>query len=623
MDTTLTRRRRPLQFTLLAALSLAALIPALARPAAARPSAMKLFPEETLLFVRAANARELVNRFQDTSVGRMFRDPQLQPFIAHLYGSAEDLYAEHVQGVLGLSLEQLQHLPQGEIAFGLVPDASGEPQPLVLIDVGEESDSARQLIEAALDKAREEGGETHTEKVGDLEVTVLDEKGGGGSRLAFFWKENTLLGSTKPELLPEVLRHWDASPNAPEAKTQAETPTEESADPPIFDLSGRTLAENHNFATILLHSRREQDPPPHLLFYADPIGFVHAIAKSQPQMRIAEAMLPALGLDGVLGMGGTVTYATGQFDDLSHMHLLLGNPRAGVVQLLAFEPGDMTPQDWVPLATESYLTGHWDFRAFYDRLAAIIDGFRGAGATDEFVAERFSKNLGVDVLTDIIANLDGRVTYVIGYEKPATFRSQKQVLALGVIDEAAAIQTLDTIRARFPDLFKEHTFGKATYYALMPKWMEALPEDQRPFAPMLAIMDGTLFVGASTQLFERCVAARDGTADRLVDSNDYVRVRNTLSRETRGKTPVGFVVGRMEESLRHWYELLTSEDTRQYLDEHAEGNPIFAALVEALEANELPPFDVLVHYMSPNGGILYDTDNGLHLIGFTLRNESQ
>ena len=616
MSATCTTCLRPVRFFTLAMLVLATSIAALAPPAAARPPAMKLFPEETLLFIEAVDARELVDRFQDTALGRMFRDPQLQPFLEHLYGSAEDLYAEHVQGVLGLSLDQLRQLPQGEIAFGFVPSVKAPPQPLVLIDLGDESDTARKAIDAALDKAREEGNETHTEKVGDLDVTVLAEKGGSNEGLAFVWMENTLLASTKKELLPEVLRHWDT-----DAKSTTAPAEKKGEEGPVFQLSGRSLAENHNFATILRHSRREQDPRPQLIFYVDPIGFVHTMAGVEPQFRIMEATLPALGLNGVLGAGGTLTYATGQYDDLSHFHLLLGTPRAGVVQLLSFEPGDMTPPDWVPLATETYMTGHWNFRAFYDRLAAIIDGFRGEGATDRFVEDRFSKSLGVDVLLDIIANLDGRVSYVIGYEKPATFRSQKQTLALGVTDEALAVKTLDTIRARFPDRFRERTFGKVTYYELVPRWLERMPEDQRPFKPIAAIMENTLFVGASPQLFERCVAARDGTVDRLVDSDDYVRIRNTLSRETRGQTPVMFAVSRVEETLRHWYELLTSDDTRQYLHEHSEDNPVFAALVEALDANELPPFDVLVQYTGTGGSILYDTDSGLHGIGFTLRDD--
>jgi hypothetical protein len=81
-------------------------------------------------------------------------------------------------------------------------------------------------------------------------------------------------------------------------------------------------------------------------------------------------------------------------------------------------------------------------------------------------------------------------------------------------------------------------------------------------------------------------------------------------------------MGRFEETLRQWYDLLTSERTRELIDEHKEGRPFLAALAETMDEHELPPFDVLLPYMAPGGGILYDTDTGYHGIGFTLRNES-
>ena len=141
--------------------------------------------------------------------------------------------------------------------------------------------------------------------------------------------------------------------------------------------------------------------------------------------------------------------------------------------------------------------------------------------------------------------------------------------------------------------------------------------------PCVAIMDGHLFIGTSCQLFERCVAARDGTIDRLVDSEDYARTKEVLGRETAGTTPVLFSVSRYEESIRHWYELLTSEKTRELIDEHKEDNPVLSALAEALDQHKLPPFEALAPYMPPGGMILYDTDDGYHGIGFTLRNEAE
>ena len=323
-----------------------------------------------------------------------------------------------------------------------------------------------------------------------------------------------------------------------------------------------------------------------------------------------------------MGVGGSFSGATDEYDDLSHFHILLENPRSGVLQLPAFEKGDTTPQPFVPLSTETYMAFHWNMRVFYDRLAALVDQFRYEGSVDKFLEERIDEPFGINVQTDVIDNLAGRYTWMIGYNKPAKFNGQQHVFAIEVKDEAAAAETLEKVKAKFPDVFEERQFGQMKYYAIMPEGLRNMEEEARPAEPFAAVMDGHFFIGGSCNQFERCIAARDGTADRLVDSEDYARVKAVLGRETAGTTPVMLTISRFEETVRQWYDLLTSERTRELIDENKEDNPALAALADALDQHQLPPFEVLAPYLAPGGAIIYDTDNGYHAIGFTLRNET-
>ena len=50
--------------------------------------------------------------------------------------------------------------------------------------------------------------------------------------------------------------------------------------------------------------------------------------------------------------------------------------------------------------------------------------------------------------------------------------------------------------------------------------------------------------------------------------------------------------------------------------------PFFAALLESLDAKELPPFEVIAPYWQPSVGVIYDTDTGFHGISFTVRSET-
>jgi hypothetical protein len=608
-----------------------------ATEAAERPSAMKLFPEETLLFVRTPNAYEFGQRMRDSSTGRMLRDPQLQPFVEQLYGEAGKLYAEKAEQFLGISFEELQKLPHGEVAFGIVAREGAMPAFLLLVDQGDEPSVAENLLERALTFAREAGGDFSEEKINGVEVTVIRDADDENRVFGVFERENTIVVATDPNVLRGVLHHWGGESDDRSAGDQEATNDDQSAEAEDASrddddsegedsqefVPGRTLAENVQFATMVRHCRRPQDPPPHLLFYADPLGMVQHFGRDSQGVQFAMGMFPSIGLDGLKAVGGSFTAATDEYDDLSHFHVLLANPRTGVMQLPAFEQGETAPPPFVPLALESYLTWNWNMHVFYDRVAAILDQFRGEGSTDKAIDEEVSPELGIDLKKDVIDNLGTRYTWVIGYEKPATFRGQQHVIAIELKDEELGAKTLETIMNKYPEVFEERSFGQATYHAIMPEGLKDLAEEDRPMEPCVAIMDGHLFIGTSCQLFERCVAARDGTVDRLVDSEDYARTTAVLGRETAGTTPVLFSVSRYEESIRHWYELLTSEKTRGLIDENKEDNPVLTALAEALDQHKLPPFEALAPYMPPGGMILYDTDDGYHGIGFTLRNETE
>jgi hypothetical protein len=626
---------------LAAAIVLVWLVPAAV--GADRPSSMKLFPQETLVFIRVANAYEFGQGIRGSSTGRMLSDPQVKPFVEELYGEAAKLYAEKAEQFMGIPWDELQKLPQGEVAFAVVAREDKIPAFLLLVDQGEEGSVASSLLERALKFAGEQGGEFSTEEIGDVEVTVIRDADDENRVFGVCERENTILVATDPNVLRGVLYHWDhAGEGADEAEAAAEAEAaetngedtsgdeanlesaEDEAEEEVF-VPGRTLAENDRFASILRQCRRPQDPPPHLIFFADPIELVRNFGRDEGGVQFAMGLLPSLGVDGLMGVGGSLTMATDEYEDLSHMHVLLENPRSGILQLPSFEEGDTAPQPFVPHAIETYMAWNWNMRVFYDRVAALVDQFRYQGSVDKLVEERLSEPLGINFQTDVIDNLAGRYTWMIGYNRPAKFRGQQHMFAIELNDETAASETLKTvmkkIEERYPDVFEERTFGKITYHAIMPEALKNMDEEQRPAEPFVAIMDGYLFVGGSCNQFERCIAARDGTEQRLVDSEDYARVMGVLGRETGGASPVMLSMSRYEETIRQWYELLTAEQTRELIDEHKADNPALAALADALDQHQLPPFEVLAPYFAPAGAIFYDTDNGYHMTGFTLRNK--
>lgn len=612
---------------------------------AERPSAMKLFPEETLVFLRIKDAHDLGEKAKSTSFGRMFQDPQLRPFIDGLYGKASELYTSEAEGKLGISWDDLKKLPKGEVAFGVVARPEQRPALLLLIDQGDEASVADKLVDKALDFAQQKGADFSQEKIGDVEVTIVRDQDRDNRMFGVFERDHTIVVATDPNVIRRLLWHWDhpdgkgaedavkieaAATAEKESKSDnatasADAKPEKKESKDVEFIPGRTLSQNERFATILKSCRRPQDPPPNIAFYIDPIELLHNVGRGNAGLQFAVGLFPSLGIDGIMAIGGSITYAVDEYDNLSQFHVLLENPRSGVLLLPAFQPGDIAPQQFVPLATASYIAFNYNIRTTYDRLIELIDQYRYKGSVDKFMKENISDKLGIDVPTKVLDNLKGRFSWILGFDRPSRLQGEQHVFAAELVDEASAQESLKTVMDKFPEMFEERQFGNVKYYAIAAKQIkeqeEKNPERQQPFHPFVAIMDGYIFVGTSCYRFEQCVAARDGTVERLIDSPDYIRTSAVIGHETQGTTPVMFAMSRMEETLRQWYDMLTSEKTRALIDENKEKNKLLAALADAMDQNKLPPFDVLLPYMSPGGGILYDTDNGYHAISFQLRSE--
>src|SRR4029078_7602306 len=86
---------------------------------AQRRTAPQLLPHSTLAVVRIADMPTLVERVKATALGRVGQAPQMKPLIADLYRSAQDAF-EQVEDRVGLPLDQLLKIPQGEVCVAFV-----------------------------------------------------------------------------------------------------------------------------------------------------------------------------------------------------------------------------------------------------------------------------------------------------------------------------------------------------------------------------------------------------------------------------------------------------------------------------------------------------------------------
>jgi hypothetical protein len=554
---------------------------------AERPSAPKLLPKSTLGYVRVADSRELVKAFQETSMGRLGQDDQIRPLVMHLYGSVTQAFAR-VQEQIGVSLGEILNIPQGEVCVAFVGRERGDPAIVIMMDVGQNQLVVRKLIDAA---ARQDGN-AKTETIDDVTLTLIDEDA------VFCERDETVLFSSSPELIKEMLRTWDG------------------------DEGVETLADNVEFSTIMRSSMGSKGERPHVTWFADPIGIFEQAARDNGGAQMVLAMFPLLGLEQLKSAGGSIVFATEDFDSISYMHLLMGSPRKGILNMIAIESGDVEPEDWVPDDAASYMTVHWNLQQTLDELKKMIDAFQGEGAFDNAVKRRMSDPLGIDFQTDILDQLDDRMTHVSWFEKPARINSGTNLLGVKLKDSAASRRTLDTILSKVGERATRKTYRGISYHEFTPR--RKVPPEQvlvRQPTPCVAIVGDYLLATDSAECLKAAITAKKNPNKSFAEGLDYKLIASQIDSQLGSSEPGMISFSRPEETMRSFYQLATSPTTRRRLDELADSNAGLRALNNALRENPLPPFSVIAKYLAPAGGMLVVDQSGLHYTAFGLKRE--
>jgi hypothetical protein len=562
-----------------------------------RPSAPHLLPERTVAYVRVSDTQELIEKFRETALGRITQDPQIQPLIGQLYGSAAEAFSR-IEEQVGLPLNKLLAIPQGEICLALVSPEQGQPALVVLLEVQDQLPSARKLLDRMEEEMTRNGAVKTTENIGDVQLTILDQPNRRNNRVMHFEKDGVIAFVTNKDLAVEVLGVW----------------TGESKDV-------KTLADNTKFTAIMKRSAGTKDERPQLSWFVDPIELFRTAVRGNAGAQLALAFLNPLGLDGLQGIGGSVIMGTEEFDTIAHIHVLLDNPRRGVIELFALGAGDSTPEVWVPNDVASYTTLHWDVETTYTTFAKLYNEFRGEGALEADVKQRISDPLGVEFEKDLLQAIDGRITYVTWMEKPARLNSQTNMLAIKLKDTKTFQNTFNALVGRYENVFTKTLFGGVTYYqAPSPQNPNAQenPLLRRP-EPCLAILGDYLLLTDSSQFLHQAILTKSDASRSLANELDYKLIASKISRQVGGNKPGMVSFNRPEVGMRALYDLATAETTRDRLSSQAESNGFFRAINDALRDNPLPPFSVLQQYLAPGGGMLTNDETGFHYTSFTLR----
>lgn len=578
---------------------------------AERPTAAQLLPDSTLVYVRVADSRELVKRFRETTLGRIGQDEQMRPLVGQLYGSLTQAFAQAEEEV-GLPLDRILALPQGEMCLAISAPASGPPALLVMIEAGDQMPNVLKLVEKAEALAAREGKTKSSEVIGDAKLTTINLGDGAREQLSYLDKDGVFLLANDVDLIKHVLSAWHGT---------------------LKD-DQKSLIDERKFQTIMSRCQGAKDDPPQLTWYVDPIRLAKVASRGDITAQTTIALLPAIGLDGLQAIGGSLAMATGEFDSIQHLHIMIDEPRSGVLEAIALTSGDTTPEPWVPADAASYLTINYDVSRSYNSIAKVYNSLVGENALQNGVQRNINDRLEIDFQKDVLDASAGRFTMMSWIKKPSSWDSYATVLAMKVKDPKEFGDLIEKLVDKYADRFEKTAYGTTPYWKVrMPMrerdreapMNERQAEERRnrvritPPEPTFAIVGDYFIYSDRPACIEQIIITNNAPTKGLANDLEFKLMMGKVRRQPGGDAPSMISFNRPEEGMRLLYDFVGSNQAKSLLAQQGERNSFLKNVDQAMKDNPLPPFAVIQKYLAPGGGLLTNDETGIHYAAFQLR----
>ncbi|SMP52922.1 hypothetical protein SAMN06265222_10422 [Neorhodopirellula lusitana] len=615
----------------------------------APPPASRLLPADTLAYLRIRDVDDLKEGFQRSSLGQMFDDPAMQPFVSDTYEVMKQTFTE-LASELGLTLPELLAIPRGQVAAALlqgVPDdtdTNSEAENddeltddqirrrlqrrqrqlnsfagVFMIDTGNDFQSADTMFEL-LDQvgklAERDNSIKQTEKIGDHELIRWVRSRGRTSKLEWFHRDGMFVIGIGNQSAAEVLRRWNAT-DAPKNRKEAAT---QSAEDDVLTV-GR-LSGNADFAAVMTRCVGAEAETPQITFFVNPYAIAQRIIRRSSSSFFIMPIVEDLGISKIRGIGGSVFRGGELIESIIHLHVVIDAPRDGLFGVVRPQDVAPSPPSWIPAKLMSYSTAKWDIATSLDNLTKVVDRFAGEGGFNRFTEDRIQSRFDISLREDLIPNLTGRYVSMKRYQEPANWNSAARLDALQVTDPAKIETLIERVKAKLPpgELTTKKIAGtKVHFIKSRPRPNRELPETIRRPERSVFLLDDYLILANSREIVDAILEAHSGTADGLAMDSDFALLASEVGAKLGSEKPFYFEFSRDAENYRVLYEMAASPKSARLIQERAEQNEKLAGFAELLQSNQLPPFDDLRRYFNVSGIFGYNEPGGLHFGIMSLR----
>jgi len=627
-------------------------------PASAVQPSETLLPASAKGFLSVANVDAFKAAWDKTQVGQLMNDPKMQPFVEDFRAQIKSKWLSTHQS-LGLSMDDLEGVPGGELTFSMIQPAPGKYAIVITVDTTGHDKQAQDLINKV------------TTNLTNLKATKVATKA----------KEITAFQLPPNDKLDQEKNHQAAFFHVNNMLVFSDSIAEVEA---IFPRLGKTekttLANVEAFTSVMKRVQTAElgklgkvDLAPHARWFVEPFGYIEASRATKPPKKFDRnhqdmvKILKLEGFDCVQGIGGYVNFmtelSTGKYD-IFHRTAVYAPPgpngyKRGARMLKFPNGGELVPQPWVPRELATYTTFNLDVKNAFEMSKTLINRIAGDDVFEDVLDGLKNDENGpqIDIRKDLIANLGNRVTILGDYQLPITTKSERVLFALEIKQTEKDVAEL--IKRSMKDQkhrvlkFGEHTIfevinepeakaktadelieitGIDEQEVAAPKKKPKEDEEEKNSIPNSAICvaNGLLFVGTHVDIVKKIVKnsddARQGAIANLGQSADFQLALDHL-KKLGANGHCATIFSRTDEEYRTTYEMLRQNKMPQ-------AETMLAKLLNAmLEQNgqtrqqkihgeKLPEYDVARRYLGPAGAYVVSEPNGWLIVGFMLAKEA-
>jgi len=348
-----------------------------------------------------------------------------------------------------------------------------------------------------------------------------------------------------------------------------------------------------------------------------------------------------------------------EYEMVAHGHLLLASPKKGVLKMLSLRPDNYEPEPWMPHDTHWYTTTSWDISQLWAELTGMVDTFTEEGNFEKLVQENVNEEIELDLKTDILDLLDGRVSMASLTVDPTRINGTSTVVGLGVKDKEASREVIVKLMEKFngrndnddraqSEIVK---YRNIEYWTASEDGQEERAERRRQRMreraerrgrpdmsatirmpnPAFALIGDSFVITDSVTAMKRVIETIDGSHEALQNDREFVEIAEHMTLLLGSDMPCAVAYNQPrhqfqmlldmagEDSIRGFVDSSAAADEDDEDDETGAFRTIMRHVKSVMDDTEIPKMDSLNKYMMPNGWFATSDDTGYHFLWFQKR----